>query len=990
MMTGLPIERLTSVARRAATAAVIAAATVALLGVPAAHAAFGIKPGSFRAEALNANGSVDVQAGSHPYEYVVGFEFNLNPTTHAAEGSARDIAVDLPPGLIGNPLATPRCTAAEFEGIQPHCAADTQVGFFHATLGEPVIAAHGPIYNLVPPSGVPARLGFEVKEIDTYVDASVRTGAGYGVVTKTDNVPVNQVAEAKVTIWGVPADPGHDPERYCREGRENGIESGGVIEGGCVSTAPERPFLTLPTSCGGPLLAQLSADSTEAPGVFVSSPPAEASGLSGCEKLSFEPKLELQPEQHVTNTPTGLNVDLSIPQDENFRDVATAELREAVVTLPQGLRVNPSAASGLQTCPLLRGREAAKEAREERREEVGIDLESGQPANCPAESKIGSVEIETPPLEHPLKGSIFLAQQGNFGGGANPFGSLFALYIAAEGEGVVAKIPGEIQLGENGQITARFGRDPVTGEEFLPQLPYSNLKMTIFGGPRAPLATSSACGSSATASTLTPWTSTEAAPMSVTLRESFQIDAGCNAPGFAPAFATSVTNAQAGAYTSFTTSFARQGSEQTFENVTVTTPPGLLGIVKNVEQCPEAQANAGDCSAASQLGETSASVGAGDDPYTVTGGKVYLTGPYGGGPFGLSIVVPTTAGPFTLDGDAGFGKEVVRAAIEVNPHTAQITVKANPLPTSLEDIALDIREVNVTINRSNFMFNPTNCETLKTEGTISSAQGAAKHVESPMAAVNCATLPFKPSFTASTLAKSSKADGASLTVHVAQQPGEADIHKTDLQLPLALPARLTTLQKACTEKQFAANPAGCPEASDIGTAIAHTPLLSGPFVGPAYLVSHGGAAFPDVEFVLQGENGVEVVLDGGTDIKKGITYSKFETVPDAPISSFETVLPEGPHSALTTENPGVTNLCAPTKPETVKERVTVHSHGRTKHVTKKVTKQVAESLTIPTTLVGQNGAVVTQATKIAVTGCAKIKQTTKTKKKKTARRGKKR
>src|SRR5262249_37522266 len=157
-----------------------------------------------------------------------------------------------------------------------------------------------------------------------------------------------------------------------------------------------------------------------------------------------------------------------------------------------------------------------------------------------------------------------------------------------------------------------------------------------------------------------------------------------------------------------------------------------------------------------------------------------------------------------------------------------------------------------------------------------------------------------------------------------------------LQLPKELPTRVTTLQKACVERVFNENPAACNEGSVIGYATIHTPVLSNPLSGPAYLVSHGGgAAFPDVEFVLQGE-GILLVLDGKTDIKKGITYSKFESAPDAPFTSFETVLPTGPHSALTANVPKEDfNLCA-------------------------------SSLVMPTTITAQNGAVIQQNTKISL------------------------
>src|SRR4029077_2162586 len=340
-----------------------------------------------------------------------------------------------------------------------------------------------------------------------------------------------------------------------------------------------------------------------------------------------------------------------------------------------------------------------------------------------------------------------------------------------------------------------------------------------------------------------------------------------------------VTNNQAGAFSSFVVTFSRHDGEQRFEHTQITMPPGLLGMLKTVAQCPEPEASTRSltaCGPQSLLGETAVAAGPGEEPYWVKGGKVYLTGPYENAPFGLKIVVPAVAGPFNLGETNGVPDgtpEVVRARINVNPTTGQVTVTSDPLPTKLQGIPLDIHTVDVIVNRPGFIFNPTNCAALATTGMLGSTTGTNIPVSSGFGATNCASLPFKPSFTASTQAHTSKANGASLTVNVAQKPGEANIHKVDLQLPLILPARLTTLQKACTDAQFNTNPAGCPEASDIGNAIATTPVLKTPLTGPAYLVSHGGAAFPDVEFVLKGE-GVEIVLDGNTDIKKGITYSK--------------------------------------------------------------------------------------------------------------------
>ncbi len=307
-------------------------------------------------------------------------------------------------------------------------------------------------------------------------------------------------------------------------------------------------------------------------------------------------------------------------------------------------------------------------------------------------------------------------------------------------------------------------------------------------------------------------------------------------------------------------------------------------------------------------------------------------------------MVPAVAGPFNL------GNIVVRAAVSVDPHTAQITVTSDPLPSMVDGIPLQVKTVNVAIDRSSFMFNPTNCEPLSVGGMLSSTQGATANVSSHFQAANCAALPYKPVFNVSTQAKTSKHEGASLTVKGTFPTGNANTRSVAVVLPKQLPARLTTIQQACPEATFAANPASCPAGSNIGIATATTPILATPVNGPAYLVSHGGAAFPDVVAILQGE-GVTVDLVGSVNIKKGITSSDFATVPDAPIGSFQLTLPEGPHSGLAAVLPASakSSLCG-------------------------------TSLTMPFTITGQNGAVLKQNEKIAVTGCPAPKKKPKAKK----------
>jgi len=778
-----------------------------------------------------------------------------------------------------------------------------------------------PIYNMVPPPGIPAELGGSREGFVALLDASVRTGGDYGVTVSSKNTIIGVVA-ARLIIWGVPGDPSHDSQR-CNEPKPPDQITEEAV---CTAAGPENgpnpydgtpePFLTLPGSCGAPLLWTDIADSWQGDGPLAGPSFEETAPLGGCERLRFTPTIELAPETQLADTQTGLTVRLEVPQNEDVGGLAEADLKEAVVTLPAGMTVNPSAANGLGACS-----------------EAQIGLDDAETPSCPTESKLASVKIVTPLLEEPLRGAVYLAQQGNLpGNGSNPYGSLLAIYLVAEGSGVLVKLPGELTLDQStGQLTARFGEDPLT-KQFLPQLPFSELEMQFFGGAGAALVTPAACGSYTATTAMTPWSGSPPA----TPASPFSISSGCGG-GFAPSFSAGATSNLAGSFSPLTVSFSRQDGEQELHAVQLNLPPGLLGEIAQVPLCGEAQANAGTCGQASKIGTVSVAAGAGPQPFWITGGHAYLTGPYDGQPFGLSIVVPAVAGPFNLGQE---GKPiVVRSAISVNPTTAAVTITSEPFPRILQGVPLQIRTVDVNVNRPDFTLNATSCEPMSITGTLQGAQGAASALSAPYQAAGCANLLFKPSFTVSTQGTASKLNGASLDVEVVQKSGEADIHKVDVQLPLQLPSRLTTLQKACTEAQFAANPAGCPAGSFVGYATAHTPILSNPLTGPAILVSHGGAAFPDLVVILQGE-GVTIDLTGHTDIKKGITYSRFETVPDAPIESFELKLPEGPHSVLAAYLPTKANYSF-----------------------------CGQSLTMPTTIVGQNGAQITQSTKIAVTGC---------------------
>jgi hypothetical protein len=687
-------------------------------------------------------------------------------------------------------------------------------------------------------------------------------------------------------------------------------------------------------------------------------------GTTGCDKVPFGPSLSVTPATPaIASSPAGLSVDIDSPQSDNPNSIGQADLKSVRVTLPQGVHLSASSASGLGACS------------EAQIGFVGTGFPAPNPIHfntadpsCPDSSKLGSLTIETPLLSKPLEGSVYLATPHE-----NPFGSLVALYLVAKGSGVTLKLPGRVELDPStGQVTTVFDNQP--------QLPFSHLHMELKNGPRAALAMPSACGTYTTRALLGSWSG-----RTVTSDSSFTISEGCNARGFAPSFSAGTANPVAGTFSPLSLRFARGDVDQEISSLSsLTLPPGLLGDVASVPvRCSEAQAAAAACPAASHVGTVTVGSGAGPTPFYLTG-DVYLmgqfhSGPFAGQPFGLAVIVHAAAGPFDL------GYVVVRNGIRINSD-GSITAQSEPFPRILQGIPVDLRDVQLRLDRPGFTFNPTSCNPMVLSGALLSAEGVSAAVSDRFQVGECASLKFKPSFTVATQGNGTfNHNGASFDVKLAtgQGPGsrEANIRKVDVQLPKALPARLTTLQKACTEAQFASNPAGCPVASNVGTVIAHTPILAAPLVGPAYLVSHGGAAFPDLVLVLQGE-GIVLQVTGHTQIKNGITYSRFETVPDAPISSFELKLPEGPFSALAAN----ANLCRTTTTRMVRKRVTVRVHGRSVKRTRSVKSTVTAPLAMPTTITAQNGMVLKQATKIAVTGCAK---TARTKAKKATKKGRK-
>jgi hypothetical protein len=895
----------------------------------------------FAFEATGPTGESVAQAGGHPTSVTTSSIFNSMLVSGVARQfqpveAVKNLVFYLPLGFLGDPETAQRCPVPlvlkenpEIIGVG-ECPSGSRVGTVLpvelsgvGTTGDPT-QGH-PIFNVAPERGYAAEFAYTDSNFLLTLYANVvRHDGRYMVRVAVPAVPPFGELIAQVTSF------------YGDLSEQN---SGLIRDLGA--------FLTNPSACNGePLNAGLEINTWEHPQTAIVQNAVAYQKIEGCPRLRFSAALGVKPASSRADEPSGYAIGVEAPQAPNvFTGLGTPPYRRVSVTLPAGVSLSPSAANGLTACPAMGPGGINIEGGES--EAVAVDgLPRPVAGHCPVSSRVASVRASSPDLGEELTGHIFVATPGcggvgQAGCGAQDArdGNLFGLYLELEapGAGVVVKLPGEAMV------------DPVTGQvttvfDQIPQFPVEDTVIETTGGPRAPFANPQACGAAASTGDVTPWSSpvtADAISSSV-----FSVDwdgSGGACPAvlpFSPGFSAGVVEPVAGAFSPVTVTIGRRDREQDLSGISVSTPPGVSGILKGVPLCGEPQAAQGTCPAGSQIGTTSVAAGAGSEPYWQQG-RVYLTTGYRGQPFGLSVVVPAVAGPFNL------GNIVVRASIHVDPVTAALTVVSDPLPQMVDGIPLRIQTVNVTVDRPGFTFNPTNCSQLHVTGTITGAQGASASVSSPFAVTGCSGLPFKPVFTVSTQARTSKKVGASLMVRTSYPAGSANIHSVAVTLPVQLPARLTTIQQACTEAVFAVNPASCPVGSNIGTATATTPILANPVSGPVYLVSHGGAAFPDVVAVLQGE-GVTVDLVGSVNIKHNITSSTFANVPDVPVSGFLLTLPEGPHSGLGANLPAKAkgSFCG-------------------------------QSLTMPTTIVGQNGAVFKQNTKIAVTGCPRAKKKAK-------------
>ena len=896
---------------------------------------FGID--SFDSQILaDATGDLSTEAGAHPFSADTQILFNTS--TDAKEGnvwpleSPKDILADLPPGLVGNTTGLTQCTGAQLAGVNgfPTCPPSSQVGTVRLRFnGTPQLGdQRKALFNMVPPTGTPARFGFSVYGSRVNLDASVRSDGDYGLTVGSRNsIQAFALIGTETAFWGNPTSPVHDAERRCP----------GQNYTGCT-VEETAPLLRNPTSCplhpeseGIPWGLRVSSwdhpDHFESASIVSHEPPnfplapedwGAPQGTTDCDVVPVDASLEAQPTSPDTETSSGLDVHVEVPNPglENPNGISSSDIKAVEVSLPQGMTVNPSQAEGLGVCKP--GQYASTE----------LSFFPTPGKGCPDDSKIGTVEVVTPLLEEKIPGDVFIAQQDDPGttthGAENPFDSLLAIYIVLHEpqRGILVKIPGEVTTDEaTGRIVTRF--------DGLPQLPFSSFDFHFRQGARAPLVTPPTCGTYTTTTEITGWSD----PAHPIVRTSdFQIAHGIGGgpcpsggvPPFHPGFEAGAVNDSAGAFTPFLMDLTRQDGEQNMTKFSSVLPPGVSAKIAGVAKCPEAAIAAASakgrtgrqelaspsCPVNSQIGHTLAGAGVGS-VLTYVPGKLYLAGPFNGAPLSVVAITPAVAGPFDV------GAVVVREALTLDPKTAEVHVdgdKSEPIPHILKGIPLKLRDLRVYVDRPDFTINPTSCDPSAVGATLfgsyadvfSPADDVPVALSSRFQAANCASLAFKPRLGIKLKGGAKRGGHPALTAVLRPRPGDANLSEAQVTLPRSAFLDQAHIRTVCTRVQFAesgGNGAGCPKGSVYGHVRAWTPLLDEPLSGPAYLRS-SNHKLPDLVFALHGV--VDIEAAGRIDAVRGGIRATFEAIPDAPISKAVIEMQGGKKGLIVNSR----NLCA--------------------------------------------------------------------------------
>jgi hypothetical protein len=845
------------------------------------------------------------QAGGHPnIATEVKFGNRLTNPSPCNCSDGRAVTISLPTGVIGNPHAAPVCSLADFSKNQ--CAVGTQVGFAWLVVAE-AITLRVPIYNMQPHPDEPALLAFFVPILNApgTIEFAARTGSDFGLdVTSTGFWHLLPVDTVNVNLWGVPADPANDPIRAPFE--FDGIcQASEPNEPGCEppvsSDAPLAPFTQNPTTCGVPLTATTDVLSYDG-GVTHAEVPWPAT--TGCEQLAFNPSLTAQPTTNNSDSATGLEVDLRVPQTLSATVPSPSELKATTVTLPEGFSINPNAADGKTSCS-----------------DAQANFGTTRAAECPEISKVGTIEIDSSALPSELPGAIYLGEP-------QP-GNKYRIFITGDGFGTHIKLPGTVRPDpQTGQLVVTF--------KDLPQTPLQGFDFHFFGSERGLLATPTHCGGYPVEAEFEPH---DAALANQRSSSSFTITSGpggapCPGPArpFNPSLVAGTADNTAGTYSNLLLRVSRADGDQNMVGINVITPPGFSANVSDVPYCPESafaalsaagyaglsELAAPACPAASQVGTMNATTGAGSHPLN-SPGKVYLAGPYKGAPLSLIFVVPAVSGPYDL------GNVIVRAAVLVNPKTAQITTISDPIPQILDGIPLRIRTLSFDFDRSRFTLNPTNCDPFSLTSQLIGNEGALAEPSAHFQVANCADLGFQPKLSLKLNGSSKRRGHPALHAVLKAKPGEANLARTVVAMPKALLLDNSHIGTVCTKVQFAAD--SCPADSVYGSASVKTPLLGQPLQGPVYLRS-SSHKLPDLVADLRGQVDLELAARIDTT-SSGALRANFESVPDAPVTKFVLSMKGGNKGLLVNS----TSLCKGTQKASVQMAA---QNGRSSNEKKKL------------------------------------------------------
>jgi hypothetical protein len=870
------------------------------VGAVSAQSASGADPSQYGIQSFSASLS-STQAGGHPdFTTDIGIKTD---STSIPFAPTRNLEIELPPGLIGNPAAFPACTAEQLTNsgtlfelkAGSICPIDSQVGVAQVTLynenGGP-LGFSEPIYNMVPPGGdVVARLGLIAETFATFINVRLDPERDYSLTATVEGAgSLVPLVSAQTTLWGLPAAPSHDSQRITPEEAYKCSLGGECSTGRPSDLQPPGPFMTNPTRCG--LARQLSLRAMSyADEANVAVATASLPKITGCGLVPFHPQVSYGLTTSRVDSPSGMEVHLSIPQEGLFQPnlLANGELKKTVVVLPDGLTLNPSAAAGLGACT---------------ESQVGLISEapirfSAADSECPNSAKVGTVEIETPVLREPIQGSLYLASQT-----ANPFGSLLAGYLVAQGEGVVLKLAGHFDVGADGRITAVFDDNP--------EQPFSHLRLRFKGGPHGVLTTPPACGSYDIESLFVPWSAAAPfapqPPESVLTQNAIAIDSGaeggdCVLPPARASLEAGVSNPVAGQFSPFLLRLSRGDGTQRFGALDVELPAGLVASLRGIPYCSESaiaaararsrpgegalELTAPSCPADSQIGTVGVGVGTGPDPFSVSTGRMYLAGPYNGGPVSVVVIAPATTGPFDL------GDVVVRTALVIDPETLRVRAVSEALPSGLAGIQLDVRDIRLRLDRRNFTLNPTNCAQQAIRTAVTSPSGSVANSQARFQVAGCRGLKFNPSLQTTLVGPTHRGGHPKLRALLKTRPGNANIGGAQVTLPHSEFLAQEHIRTVCTRKQFAADQ--CPAGAIYGHARAFSPLLDGPLEGPVYLRS-SSHPLPDLVAALKGQIDVDVV--GRIDSVHGGIRTTFAAVPDAPVSKFSLVMFGGSRGLL--------------------------------------------------------------------------------------------